>query len=172
MKFSRSFTLIELLIVFAIIAILSGLTLASYRTSAEAKNLESEVRRLGDTLKLAYKKGSSSETGPLALCTDFRGYTVTVQPAEKQYILRKCCEAACNSAQSTVLSTYVIPQSSLEITAPPVQTTYLFEPLAAQTTVQPAGNTTITLRNTGLQQCISLEVGGAGNIQEHAKIDC
>lgn len=173
MKVTKGFTLIELLIAFAVIAVLSGLTIASYRTTTETRNLESEVRRIVDTLNLAYKKGYAAETGPLAQCADFIGYQVALQPAAKRYLLTKCCNAACAGAQSTIISTHTVPHTNLTFVTPSANTQFQFKPLAVQTVILPVGaGGTITLRNAVIGKCITLNINGVGAIQENAKVNC
>ena len=172
MKQLKAFTLIEMLVVFGIISIITGMTVTSYTTSAETRNLEGEARRLVDTFNLAYKKGYSAETGPLAQCSTFTGYRLTLTQNTKQYVLTKCCNATCSGAQSSVVSTYTIPHTSVVFTAPTGVTQYLFQPLSVRVVVTPAANQTITLRNTRIGKCISLAVNSAGAVQENAKVNC
>ncbi len=172
MKILAAFTLIEMIIVIAVIGILSGLTVSSYRVSSETRNLEGESRKLADFFGLAYKKGYAAETGNLAQCSDFRGYQVTLTPGSRQYSLTRCCNATCSGAQSVTIASHTLRSPNVTFTAPAGTTTYLFRPLSLQTVTNPPANTTITLRNAAVGKCVTLTVGTAGSIQENAQVNC
>lgn len=166
------FTLIELVISIAIIGILSGYSVNNYTVTKEQRSLEAESKKLQEVLYLASKKASAAETGPLAQCANFQGYRVDVTIVNKQYVMRKCCEVACNSAQSTVVQTYNLPATSFTFSTPPGGTTYLFRTLSQPVLINPPANQTITIRNTAIGKCIPLTFSSVGNIRIGAKVSC
>lgn len=66
-------TLIEMLVVLAIIGVMAGLTVLGMGGAARGANIESEARRLADRLQLAADEVMVSDR-PIALAWDAKGY--------------------------------------------------------------------------------------------------
>lgn len=60
-KFKRAFTIIEFLIVFGIIGIVTTLSIASYNTFTESNKLKDEVQNAVSVLSLAQKRATTGE---------------------------------------------------------------------------------------------------------------
>ncbi len=151
-----SFTLIESLVIVAIIIIFTGFSLAYYNNFTEEKKLETEVKKLVDVLELAKKKASAGDL--YTPCSDFRGYQVTV--ISSSYSLQFCCGDSCGTA----IQTYNFPTNIISTTSK----TVIFNPLSAKTTE----NSTITVKNTSLSKCVDLTIAASGLITEGAKYSC
>ena len=107
-KISNSFTIIELLIVVAIIALFSGLSLAYYNNFGQQAKLKEEARKIVDVLELAKKKANSGDIPPGVTCSSgFNGYQVKGTD-KKTYLLSLCCGGQCNLP----INTYSIPANS------------------------------------------------------------
>lgn len=89
----KSFTLIELILVVAIILLFSGLLLPQYGVLSEQFRLKTEAGKLKDILELARKKTITREL--ISSCTSgFTGYEVYVK--SNGYDLSSCCADTCN----------------------------------------------------------------------------
>lgn len=66
-------TLVEMLVVLAIIGVMAGVTVLGMGSAARGANVESEARRLADRLQLAADEAMVSDRG-VALAWDARGY--------------------------------------------------------------------------------------------------
>lgn len=84
----KGFTLIELLFSLTIVGIILGITLPKYANFTERKRLESDAKKMVDTLELARKKAVSSDIA--ANCLDFAGYQVNI--TQNSYSLEAICE--------------------------------------------------------------------------------
>lgn len=105
-KFLNGFTLIEIIIVVAIIILFSGLSLVYYNNFNEQTKLKEEARKLVDVLELAKKKASSGDT-PTSCEGGFNGYRVDVNA--NSYSLSSCCGGICNT--TSPVTTYNLPTS-------------------------------------------------------------
>ncbi len=165
MKIEKGYTLIELLIVIAIIALFSGLSLAYYNNYTDDRKLAGETKQLVDVLNLAYKKATAVDLTPNSLCSDFRGYVVTFPfTPSTTYSLNFNC-----GGLNQLVSQYSI-NIGVVINSRTVNS-ILFKPLSAGTdlTSDPA---TITLKNSNISKCIDIWVHIVGTVEEGTKYSC
>jgi prepilin-type N-terminal cleavage/methylation domain-containing protein len=167
-KSNRGFTLVELMVVSGILLVSIGFGSAQYNTYTQQRRLREEVKKMITIMTLAGKRAVSGDSG--TGCTDFQGFQIAVTPGGT-YTSRRCCESACNSAQSAIASSESLPLG-LTFTAPAVNTTYLFNKLNQAVTINPPVNQTITIRNTVLSRCISLTIAPSGLITQTPEVAC
>jgi len=165
MKIEKGYTLIELLIVIAIIALFSGLSLAYYNNYTDDRKLAGEAKQLVDVLNLAYKKATAVDLTPNSSCSDFRGYVVTFPPLTPSttYSLNFNCDGS-----NQLVSQYSI-NIGVVINSASVNS-ILFKPLSAGTNL--AGDATITLKNSNISKCIDIWVHIVGTVEEGTKYSC
>lgn len=103
-EFQLSFTLIELIVVVAIVALFSGTSLAFYNQFNETKKLEVETSKLVDVIEFAKKKAVAGDLSQVA-CSDFNGYQVNM--VADRYHLILCCNGICNNN----IHSYLLPSN-------------------------------------------------------------
>lgn len=94
------FTVQELLVSLGIILLFTGSVLVYYNNFTSYKELETETRRLVDTLDQARKKAVVSEQGP---CGGVTGYRVII--SVNNYELRSVCGGVSNIIKKFILPT-------------------------------------------------------------------
>lgn len=165
----KGFTLIELIVVVAIILIFSAMAIAQYNGFSEQSKLKSEVKKVADVLELARKKSLSNEI--LNSCVgNFSGYKLNFS-SNKDYELSFCCAGSC----STSVYTYHIPSTSSTITiVPPSPSFVQFYPNGAKTNL--ISDLQIKLMNTALpapNQCMQITVSKIGvTTQDDTFVSC
>lgn len=87
---NQSFTLIEIIVVLAIMGLMTGLVLSRYNDFTQTKLLSNNVRRAIDILELAKKKANSGDAS--ASCTQFNGYKFLISSTTR-FSLNKNCES-------------------------------------------------------------------------------
>lgn len=162
------FTLVEMLVVTGIMLLTTGFGVARYNDYTQQRRLNQEAKEFTSVMELASKRAVSGDS--TTACADFQGIQVSMAPSGT-YTMRRCCEGACNSAQSTVYNTYPLP-TGITLSAPTATTTYLFNKLTQTITVNPAANQTVTFRNTVSSRCLSVTVSPAGLINLGTEIAC
>jgi prepilin-type N-terminal cleavage/methylation domain-containing protein len=168
MRKSRGFTLIEMMVVCGIMLAAMGLGITRYNDYAQKRRLNGQAKQLTDAMKLASVRALSGDAG--AACADFQGYQVALTTTGT-YTVKKCCEGACTSAQSTSVATYTLP-NGIALTAPAANTTYLFNKLDQTVSIAPSANQTITLRNTLISRCISITIPPSGVVDIQNEVAC
>lgn len=118
----KGFTLIEMIVVVAIISLFFGLSLAYYNEYSDLKELDNAVQQIDDVLHLAQKKAIAGDIE--TACNNFTGYEVRCT-ASNQYDLYFCCNDACTSK----LASYVL-DSSLTLTCS--KASIYFKPLSGR----------------------------------------
>lgn len=142
-----AFTLIEVIIVTAIILLFSGLLLAQYNNFTQQQNLRAEAQKLVNILELARKKTLSKETIP-SCGGAFNGYKLTIN--SNNYILSYCTTNDCSCATTNIPFTYTI-QSGIGVTFSPL-TSIQFLPNFQGTNL--TADTALQIKNTSINQCI------------------
>jgi len=154
----KSFTLIEILIISAILVLFSGTLLASYNSFNQQKNLEKEVSRLVDVLSLAKGKAQAGDLDPSINCSgsnEFGGYAIDTNA--NGYSLKQCCRDVTtkNTTQcGAIIQTYtfhsgVVNDSGVK--------TFSFYPLTKGAT-----SGTIRLRSTSINKCFNVLIAEIG----------
>lgn len=148
MKSGLGFTLIELIVVFAIIAIISTIAIASFVNYNKTQNLQVGVSELISTLTLARSK-ALSQTKP-DICTNqiLNGYQVVLSISTNSYELDVVCSNIATKIQSSNLPTNVTFDSATTSSSfyfPVIVNGVKFDPLATTATIyiKGYGNTKI-----------------------------
>lgn len=164
----NSFTLVEIMVVTGILLTAVGFGTARWGDYTNRRKLADEVKEVMGVMNLASKRAVAGDSG--TSCADFQGFQVAVTTAGA-YTVRRCCEGACNSAQSTVQETHQLP-AGLTFSQPTANTTYLFNKLTQTVTANPSANLTVTVRSTALARCIPLTISPAGLITQQTEVAC
>lgn len=164
---SRGYTLLELLIVVAIILIFSGLMLAQYNSSNEQIKLKTEAQKLSNMLELARKKTLARNIIDTCI-NNFSGYALTLD--SNQYTLSYCCAGNC--AYSTIQTTKFT--NSISIVNPPMPYPIQFIPSFQGTNL--TSDITVQIKNTAIpstNKCIQLSISKIGIVTiDDAFISC
>lgn len=155
-----AFTLIELVIVIGIIAIFSGMSLASYVTFNDQKKLEQEAKKFSDVLELARKKTSAGDTTMCSsaspIVPEVNYYSVTFTSTTKYNLT-----AVCNVGTAQSFS-YNLP-SNIAFSPKPADISFQRLNMGLS-----AGAQTITFKHTGLSKCCTVSIDTTGIITEVA----
>lgn len=159
-KYSKSFSLLELIIVISIVLLFSGLLLAQYGNFIEQSRLKTEANKLREVLELAKKKTTAREIVGTCI-TGFNGYKVDVQPSG--YTLLSCCGGICDN--STIIQSFNLSSLINTISITTGSITIQFVPTPAKTLL--TSDTTIRLQNTSIptvNKCIDVTITKIGII--------
>lgn len=103
MQKSAGFTIIEIVVVFAIAAILSTIGIASFVSYNQAQILQNAESDIRSTLNLA-KSRSLSQAKPSQCASQvLSGYRMTISISSRSYTLEAVCSAATYNIKSTTL---------------------------------------------------------------------
>lgn len=187
----KSYTLIEIIVVIAIIAIISGIGLAYYNQFTEEKKLEAEVEKFVDVLNLARQKAISGQVDSacdlyipnLSLVPPdppkaFGGYRVRFTDAapisnpSEIYQLRICCTNPCfvRSPWNHVrdVSSYRLTSNiKLKWHTSAIAT---FIPLYGK--MDDNADRTVTFKNITLNKCIQVTINASGIISTAKDDSC
>ncbi|MEN9327751.1 MAG: hypothetical protein RI947_559 [Candidatus Parcubacteria bacterium] len=157
------FTLIELIVVIAIMTLFFGISIANYNGFTAEKKFDAEVKKFVDILELAKSKARAGDIGGFS-CEDFDGYEVAF--ADPNYFLRMCCDNVCTSFNT--ISTYAFPDG---VTATLTGATEIrFHPLSFA--LDSPNPITITINSGTLNKCVEVMISTNGLIEEGAKYAC
>lgn len=131
----KGFTLIEIIIIIAIISLLFASSIAYYVQFSEQKKLTTEVQKLDDILHLMQKKAMAGEAVSEE-CESFSGYQVRF--SGNTYSTHFCCETSCMDVNDTLINNYTLDSP---LTLVPSTNTIYFKPLTGSI----EGNDTITI---------------------------
>ncbi len=154
----RGFTLIELIVVFSVIAVLSTIGVASFVSYSRAQTLKQATNDFITVLNTA-KSRASAQVKPSSQCLSSRvlqGYSVTVNISGRAYSLNIIC-----SGVTTVLSTLTLPTgvtfNSATATPPTTTTNIVFSVLTGGVT----GTGDVVLNAYGATKTVTINsVGG------------
>lgn len=163
MKRTYGFTLIETVVVIAIMMFFAGLSMTYFNGYAEEKKLESEEKRIIDVLELAKKKAQVGDTNNY-VCGEFSGYEVVF--AGGSYFLKLCCDLSCGTAY-TIQEYKLGSHIAANITGDP---TIMFLPVTFRANI--ASTVTVTIKNSRLNKCIPIYIYPSGLIDEGPKTVC
>ena len=155
-SFVKAFTLIEIIIVVAIMILFAGLSIGYYNDFTQQKKLDEETSKMIDVLELAKKKTSSGDS---SMCTAdpqssarVVDYSVIVNSATTYQLSPNCSVGTPNPINYTTNSNIIFP------TVFPVPTSSVqFKTLSAGTTPY-----CFILKNSSSNKCryINVEAGG------------
>lgn len=155
----NAFSILELIIIIAIIGLLVSITVASYGTFQKQQKVEAQAKAFADVLELAKNKAAAGDVAGLANCkdsvgTDFERYRVRL--TSPTYDLSILCDGSWTTINTYRLESGIVFQSN---------TTIYFNPLA-----QGATNTTVNVINTNNTLCVPVEVSATGLIDVKPRV--
>ena len=147
----KGFTLIELIVVFSILSILSAMGLASFATYSRIQAVTNERNNLILTLNTA-KARAQSQVKPSSCSTQtLNGYQVFINTTNNTYTLRAICSTSIVDISTTRLASNVTFQSASP-------TTYFFPVLTGGVT-----GGTIVITGYSIVQTINVNTNGTIN---------
>lgn len=155
---SSGFTMIELIVVFSIMAVLSTFGIASFVSYSRTQVLQQATNDLVNVLNTA-KTRSASQIKPSSPClatSILQGYSLTVNIAARTYSLNIICSGTTTALSTTTLPTNVF-FNSISGTPPTTTTNIIFPILTGGTT----GSGNIVLSSFGqTKTVVTSSVGG------------
>lgn len=151
---NHSFTLLEILIISAIIVLLSGTVLSNYNNFNQEKNLEREANKLVDVLSLAKSKAQAADIDydcSLSGTDEFSGYSVNVD--NSSFSFQQCCRDTTSKNQTTcgdLLGNY---NFAANIANSSGANSVNFYPLA-----EGADAINLILENTLIHKCLNIDI--------------
>ena len=154
---AKGFTLIELIVVIAIMAIMTGIGLAYFNKFNEEKKISGEVSRLVDVLHLARSKSMAGDLSPMPACTDFSGYQVEIIQTAYSFVF--CC-GDCTGGNKIPLQSHTLYSTVL------ADNTYslLFKPSTGVVNTGLTSEKTITFTDTSISKSATVTVQNSGLI--------
>lgn len=153
---SRAFTLIELIVVIAIIVLMSGLSLAYYNNFTEQQKLEGETNKIIEVLELAKKRALASDLQNIT-CEKFGGYVVSF--TANSYSMKLSCTPDCGISCKR---TFLVSSSNFAIISDsPILT---FKPMYSG--IVPAAGVNVTLTDSQLNKCKKINISSTGIISK------
>ena len=169
-KLQYGFTLFEMIIVVALIAIITGISFSYYGKYAEGKKLEGEAKKLANTVSLALKNSSSSNQES---CNNFVGFKINFETLTK-WTLQRCCDSAISCTEVAAFN--LDSNIEIESTSPSNLASILFNKLGSSLLFSPTQSeqASITLKNKALESknCINLNINQAGVFNIEERVDC
>lgn len=175
---SKGYSLLELLIVVAIIVVFSGLSLPYFHTATSDRQLDQEVKKFIDYVELAKQKAAASSVSDVindVQCVKYRGYEI-VFDSTTVYRVRACCS---NSAFPNNICSYL---KDKEIYTLPSGFTMSFSaninpPSVIHFPVLQLGtlltsDATITIKSAAISKCVSVTINRVGVVNEGNKVSC
>lgn len=142
------FTLIELIVVFSVIAVLSSIGLASFVSYSRSQLLQQASSDLASAIDIA-KSRTISQTIPQGVsCTGFNGYNVEIDTFNKNYTLN----INCSGINTPIGSATTLP-SGLNFDAQTTTTTISFSPLTNGVT----GSGVVNITGYSQSRCVNID---------------
>jgi prepilin-type N-terminal cleavage/methylation domain-containing protein len=161
-KLKSGFTLIELVVVMAIIAILAGAGVASYSTLATSKASDQETKRLTDTLELAKKKAlANDQSYPCSSVNvstpNLYGFQVVINSTGYNLVM-DCVDVTGKNFNTYTVSSYTFPSIVTVTSATP--NTVEFMPLTVRPSMTNTNQIVIHNSASNKNKCISVSITG------------
>ena len=158
-KSNSSFTLIEIIVVTAIIAIVSSMSFAAFHRQQSDEQLKAETRKMADMIGLARKKAMITD---ITQCNDnsdrITNYRFLIKPPNSYELFPSCVK---NSDPEKII--YNIQSNNISIFLPEDETSVFFYPRLLKETTP----ITIKLKNsTTPNRCCQIDINAAGVIKE------
>ncbi len=167
---NKGFTLVELVIVIAIIVILTGTGIASYNTQQNQQRSDSEVKKYRDVLELARRKaigGEGVDHCQSMGVNEIAGYRVGLLSTDTHsYIMEIHCKDSTSPDRYSTLQTFTV-DPNIEITSvPPVE----FKTVSGEIVVTPAvtPDIVVPILNTSSNKITCISVNLVGVIDEYS----
>ncbi len=162
---NRAFTLIEMLVVLAIIGITTGTGFVTYNRSTQEKSLVKDTEALGNLLSTAKELTIRRDISLNPTCATFRGYAVQITPPNS-YSLQIICRPAAADISTTIASyTYTMTNN---VFTTPLTTVPFYYPFGCLDNTYPNSNCadttdtrTITIKSL-TNRCITTTVNNVG----------
>jgi Tfp pilus assembly protein FimT len=153
-----------------IVGIVSSLTLASYNNFTETNKLEADANKLFDRLELSRKKSTAGDIPDTDTCLAFNGYGIVFDNSLTSYKLQLCCDSLCLDTNNQDLISVQLQTNNIFT----IYSNIRFAPLTGQRHHPEDDYTdrTITIKNTIVNQCISISISYLGVIEKQAKTSC
>ena len=171
-KLKQGFTLFEMVIVVGIISILTGMSFTYYGKFAEGRKLESDAKKLSNTIALALKNSSSANQES---CNNFVGFNVSMEIVNNKWFLERCCNT---SSTCTSIATYNLENNIKIHSTVPLSLSKIFFKRLGQGVVfnnnEANQNAVVTLKNNSLdaKNCININMNKAGVVSIDDRADC
>jgi len=167
--FNTAFTIIELLVVFGIIGIITTISIASYNTFTENYKLKNEVQNSIAVLSLAQKRATAGEdVSGEAACSGktFDSFIVSFTADAGYSMQGRCVDGAGSKTAYGSPLTYTIDAVNKNIVILDTKTV-VFNKL----TGAPDAADTIRFKNTAKNECSQISISATGLISS-ANITC
>lgn len=156
-KNNLSFSLIEIIVVTAIIAIVTSMGFANFHRQQSDEQLKSETRKMADMIGLARKKAISAD---VSVCKNNNDRITKYQfrvTSTKEYVVSPKCVIEANPEEIT----YSIQSDVILITTPAIGSSTFFNSRMTDITPMP-----IMIKNTSTDRCCQIDINVAGVIKE------
>jgi len=147
----KAFTLIEIIIIVAIVSLFFGASMAYYVRFTEQKKLESAVGKLDDVLHLMQNKAIAGDIS--VTCTDFSGYRILFS-GNDQYAAYICCNDSCSTP--TLIQSYTLESPLIFSDSSPIY----FKKLTGN--IGSSGDVTIDITNSTISKCSRIRIKTSG----------
>lgn len=159
----KGFTLVEMIVVFGILSIFAGMSLAYFNSFTSRKQTEVESNKLVDVLELAKKKAFSGDI-PSQCTSKFLGYRVKVLFNGYELYFN------CQNTSYQLMQSYTFV-SGITSSVGAGGATIDFPPLTLNQSVTVTPNGAIRLTNSDASSCYQITVNSAGIIS-NGPVDC
>lgn len=156
MRKNSGFTVIEIVVVFAIVAVLSTIGIASFVTYNQTQILQNAESQLKSTLNLAKSRAFSQAKPGQCASMVLNGYRVTISFSNRSYTF----EAICNGLSQNPKTTTLHPDLRFDATLTN-PTSYFFPVIVGGVQVQNEG----TIVFTGYGQVRTIRIDPTGGIK-------
>jgi prepilin-type N-terminal cleavage/methylation domain-containing protein len=165
---TRGFSIIELLVVVAIMGILGFTAIPNYVRFGEDKKIEQVAAAMSDQFSLTATRARAGENADPASCGDYQGYQLTLDPGASTVTERICCSATCDDVQSVTMTQYEFPSTNVVLRSPSLSTDIQFAKLTGYAQSTPA----IRIENTTTNRCMDMTVNEQGALTSGQVVDC
>lgn len=166
-KNNFAFSLIEIIVVTAIIAVVTSMGFANFHRQQSDEQLKAETRKMADMIGLARKKATVNDTS--SCISDFfhpnnkiKKYEFKIESSSTYKVIPDCND---NSSREEISNE--IQSSDILITTPAVGSSTFFNSRMTDITPMP-----IMIKNTSTNRCCQIDINAAGVIKEIPCVTC
>jgi len=161
MQGSRGFTLLELIIVFAVIAILAAIGVASFVSYSRVQALQTSTSTLSSTLSLARSRAISQAKPTQCGNQVLNGYKVILNTSASSYEL----DAICATSFSYVIQTTYLPKNITFDAIKTTSTSFYFPVIVNGAIFVPTSLSSATIYLNGYGNTKTVVVDSTGDIK-------
>ena len=171
LKFNQGFTLLEIIIVIALMTILLGAATVSYNSFGDQKRLEQDAEMVRDKISFTRERAVGQDMSPRSDCFRLWGYEITFNTPQTIIIEILCTDASCLFMQET-------PETTVETIILQNSTIASGNSFQLQTPYGCTNNTcmdtpkTITFQSINGQQCVDITIDQFGKSAIGQPYDC